>query len=75
MTEDGVLLKGYPYMIATSGLTMSGAETLHHLATDGDGPLRIGSAAYWRQLLVKEGIRYTEGFVCGEDVEFIYKAL
>lgn len=75
VTEDGVLLESYPYMTAAVGLIMSGAETLLHLVTDRRASLWTGSIAYRRQLLVKEGIGYTEGCVCGEDVEFTYKVL
>ena len=35
----------------------------------------IGSAAYRKQFIAQEGIRFTEGCIYGEDLEFIYKAL
>lgn len=55
--------------------SISGIEALNHILTDESMWISTGSAAYKKEFLIKNNIRYIEGCCSGEDQEFTYKSL
>ncbi|MBY9080241.1 glycosyltransferase [Paenibacillus sp. HN-1] len=75
VNESGRVLQDCYRYVTDMPRTMSGAEALKRILVDQKMQIWTASAAYRRELLLKESIRYTPGCVNGEDQEFTFKAL
>lgn len=75
VSEDGVLVSDYFENHPPVPSSMSGIEALRRRVVDRSLRIWTGSAAYRREFLLEQRLSYTVGRTCGEDLEFVYRAL
>ncbi|MNB71614.1 putative glycosyltransferase EpsJ [compost metagenome] len=75
VNENGRVLQDCYRYVTDMPRVMSGADGLKRILVDHKMQIWTASAAYRRELLLKENIWYTAGCVNGEDQEFTFKAL
>lgn len=75
LDPSGTLTKIYFAIHPVVPLRMTGVEALERRVVDRSLRIWTASAAYRRQFLVDRGLAFTVGCECGEDLEFVYKAL
>lgn len=74
VTEDKITIREYPYLHIMEN-HMDGVDILTKIIADKKTKIWTGNAAYRKEFLIKYNLKYTEGCVAGEDLEFTYKAL
>lgn len=75
VNENNITIANYFEKFNSNLTTMTGIETLEKYIIDRTLHICTGSAAYKKDMLLRNNITYTEGCSNGEDQEFIIKTL